>query len=208
VRLLLDTHIWIWSLADPSRLAPKVRASLGDPNHELWLSSISVWEVLVLLRKKRLRVADNAQQWVADALARAPLREAPITHAVAVESEIARRHPGDRGCASDRSPIPEGLAQSLIGDPERFCSPHSLADFCALSRHEECSLLHASNERIPHNKYIDLRSIPLLSCPPTSDRHAKSRACIEVPRLRSYQSSVDLLGSDPLAGERSTRRQL
>ena len=87
MRLLLDTHIWIWSLTDPSRLTPEIRASFCGIEHELWLSSISVWEVLVLVRKKRLRVAGSAQQWVADALARAPLREAPITHAVAMESE-------------------------------------------------------------------------------------------------------------------------
>ena len=103
MRLLLDTHIWIWSLTDPSRLAPQVRASLGDPDHELWLSSISVWEVLVLVRKKRLRVAGSAQQWVADALARAPLRAAPITHAVAMESErLSLDHwdPADRFIAA------------------------------------------------------------------------------------------------------------
>jgi PIN domain nuclease of toxin-antitoxin system len=99
VRLLLDTDIWIWSLTDPSRLAPEVRASLGDPDHDLWLSAISVWEVLVLFRKKRLRAVGSAQQWVADALARAPLREAPVTHAVARESErLALDHwdPADR----------------------------------------------------------------------------------------------------------------
>jgi PIN domain nuclease of toxin-antitoxin system len=103
VRLLLDTHIWIWSLTDPSRLAPKVRASFLDPAHELWLSSISVWEVLVLMRKERLRVTGSAQQWVADALTRAPLREAPITHAVALESQrlsLAHWDPADRFIAA------------------------------------------------------------------------------------------------------------
>jgi PIN domain nuclease of toxin-antitoxin system len=103
VRLLLDTHIWIWSLTDPSRLTPEVRASFDTPDHELWLSAISVWEVLVLVRKKRLRVAGGVQQWVTDALARAPLREAPISHAVAMESErlsISHWDPADRFIAA------------------------------------------------------------------------------------------------------------
>lgn len=103
MKLLLDTHIWIWSLADPNRLAPHVRASLGDPNHELWLSAISVWEALVLFRKKRLRAAESADIWVAAALARTPVREAPVTHAVAIESErLALNHwdPADRFIAA------------------------------------------------------------------------------------------------------------
>jgi PIN domain nuclease of toxin-antitoxin system len=88
VRLLLDTHIWIWSLTDPGRLAPHVVSALSDAEAELWLSAISVWEALVLIRKRRLRVAGtDGPTWVSEALKRAPLREAPITYAVALESE-------------------------------------------------------------------------------------------------------------------------
>lgn len=88
MRFVLDTHIWIWSLVDPSRLAPDVRATLGDAEHELWLSSISVWETLVLVRKGRLKVTgSDGRAWVADALGRAPLREVAVTHAIAAESE-------------------------------------------------------------------------------------------------------------------------
>ena len=32
MRLLLDTHIWIWSLTDPARIKPKVRAALVHRN--------------------------------------------------------------------------------------------------------------------------------------------------------------------------------
>jgi PIN domain nuclease of toxin-antitoxin system len=47
VRLLLDTHIWLGSQLEPDRLIPKVRSALEDPEAELWLSSISVWELLL-----------------------------------------------------------------------------------------------------------------------------------------------------------------
>ena len=56
MRLVLDTHIWIWSLTDPGQLTPKVALALEDRDNELWLSSISVWEFLVLVRKNRLRL--------------------------------------------------------------------------------------------------------------------------------------------------------
>jgi PIN domain nuclease of toxin-antitoxin system len=87
VKYLLDTHIWVWALIEPGRLSSDVRAVLADPDHELWLSSISVWEVLVLARKGRLRLIGDPQRWVDTALSRAPVREAPLTHEIARESE-------------------------------------------------------------------------------------------------------------------------
>lgn len=88
MRLLLDTHIWIWSLTDPKRLTPDVARALSDAEADLWLSAISVSEVLVLIRKNRLHLTGtDARTWVSEALRRAPLREAPVTHAVAIESE-------------------------------------------------------------------------------------------------------------------------
>ena len=41
MRLLLDTHIWIWSLAEPKRLSRRVQNELRDVNNELWLSPVS-----------------------------------------------------------------------------------------------------------------------------------------------------------------------
>ena len=88
MRLLLDTRNWIWSLTDPKRLAPQVAKALSDPKVELWLSAISVCELLVLIRKHRLYVTgSDGWTWVSEALRRAPLREAPVTHAVAMQRE-------------------------------------------------------------------------------------------------------------------------
>ncbi len=88
MRLLPGTHIWIWSLTDPARLKPKVRAALAHRNADLWLASISVWEALVLIRKGRLRVKDGGGSiWIGEAGKRSPLREAPLTHAIALASQ-------------------------------------------------------------------------------------------------------------------------
>jgi PIN domain nuclease of toxin-antitoxin system len=51
MRLLLDTHIWIWSLAEPKRLSRRVQNELRDVNNELWLSPVSTWEALLLHAK-------------------------------------------------------------------------------------------------------------------------------------------------------------
>ena len=34
VKLLLDTHIWIWSLLQPEKMVPRVRGALEDPANE------------------------------------------------------------------------------------------------------------------------------------------------------------------------------
>ena len=54
MRLLLDTHIWLWIAFEPSRLAPRVREILANPENELWLSPISVWELTLVTSDEKL----------------------------------------------------------------------------------------------------------------------------------------------------------
>ena len=99
MKLLLDTHIWLWSALDPRHLSRRVSLALEDPQNEVWLSSISVWEALVLARKKRLLLEPSPEQWMRKALRELPLKEAPLTHEVAVLSEtvkIGHADPADR----------------------------------------------------------------------------------------------------------------
>jgi PIN domain nuclease of toxin-antitoxin system len=103
VRLLLDTHIWIWSVAAPERLSRKVTSALTSPKAELWLSPISVWEVLILVEKGRIELDRPGERWVQDALSAAPLRDAPITREVAIESRrlrLGHQDPADRFIAA------------------------------------------------------------------------------------------------------------
>ena len=48
-KLLLDTHIWLWSTLEPQRLTRRVDKALRNPVNELWLSPVSVGELVVLL---------------------------------------------------------------------------------------------------------------------------------------------------------------
>jgi PIN domain nuclease of toxin-antitoxin system len=97
LRLLLDTHIWLWSFIEPQRLGPKTLKELKNPNNELWLSPVSTWEALTLHAKKRVYLAENIKEWVARNTA--PFLEAPLTHEIAVAAEflsLAHRDPADR----------------------------------------------------------------------------------------------------------------
>ena len=103
MRLLLDTHIWLWSLLEPGRLSRRVKRELADPASELWLSPISVWELSVMLRRGRVRLEHDFHEWVETALKRAPLREAPVTNDVAMATydiDLPHRDPADRFLAA------------------------------------------------------------------------------------------------------------
>lgn len=84
MNLLLDTHIWLWSLLDPTRLSARVRRALGDRDNELWLSPVSTWEVVLLAAKKRVVFDEGVDAWVTRARAAAPFHEAPLTHDIAL----------------------------------------------------------------------------------------------------------------------------
>jgi PIN domain nuclease of toxin-antitoxin system len=84
VKLLLDTHIWLWSTLEPQRLNRRVDKALTDPANELWLSPISVGELVVLLRKERLTLPTDIGAWVAKTIQDLQLTEAPLTVEVAL----------------------------------------------------------------------------------------------------------------------------
>jgi PIN domain nuclease of toxin-antitoxin system len=47
MRLLIDTHILIWTLEGSTKLSSKARDLLGDSTHEHWVSAASVWEIAI-----------------------------------------------------------------------------------------------------------------------------------------------------------------
>jgi PIN domain nuclease of toxin-antitoxin system len=104
MRLLLDTHVWIWSVTDPARLSKRAAKEVRATSNELWLSPISIWEASLLLETKRIRSKVSPRQWIEHALAHAPMIEAPLTHGVAIESRLVgvglHADPADRFIAA------------------------------------------------------------------------------------------------------------
>jgi PIN domain nuclease of toxin-antitoxin system len=97
--LLLDTHIWLWAMLEPQRLSPRLAEELESAGNELWLSPISVWELIMLHQKRRLLPEEKIETWIARAMRARPLKEAPVTFEVAREVgrvELPHRDPADR----------------------------------------------------------------------------------------------------------------
>lgn len=98
MKLLLDTHIWIWSRAEPARLKRRVARALEDSSNELWLSPLSVWELNLLAEKGRVLPGTSVEEWVRIAMETVPVREAPVTIEVALltrEVHLPHRDPVD-----------------------------------------------------------------------------------------------------------------
>jgi PIN domain nuclease of toxin-antitoxin system len=101
LKFLLDTHIWLWSLAEPQQLSRRVLQELKDQNNELWLSPVSTWEALLLHSNGRIQLQGNAQDWVTRATMH--LREAPLTHEIVVLAQqlpLPQQDPADRFLAA------------------------------------------------------------------------------------------------------------
>lgn len=85
VKLLLDTHVWLWYLLGSKQLTPSHRKLIDSADNELWLSPISLWEASILIEKGRVPLNESGDKWIERALSNLDLREAALTF------EIARR---------------------------------------------------------------------------------------------------------------------
>jgi len=124
LKLLLDTHIWLWSLGEPERLSRRVRHALQPGNNELWLSPVSTWEALALHAKGKIRLHVDLAAWVLSATART--REAPLTHEIALAAQQlawTHRDPADRFLAATA----QVLGLTLVTADERLLALKDIA---------------------------------------------------------------------------------
>ncbi|MGB7282663.1 MAG: type II toxin-antitoxin system VapC family toxin [Candidatus Acidiferrum sp.] len=99
MKLLLDTHIWIWNYTAPEKLTSEVAREIANPEHDRFLSPVSIWEIVVLLEKKRIELNQDFGEWFSQSQKDLNLLEAPLTWEVAHElrfTMLGYRDPGDR----------------------------------------------------------------------------------------------------------------
>ena len=99
MRLLLDTHIWIWSDVEAHKLSSEVARELASPENERYLSAASVWEAILLLEKKRVRLNGDFGEWFKRSKLDLGLIEVPLNWDIAQEIRytiLRYRDPGDR----------------------------------------------------------------------------------------------------------------
>ena len=81
--LLLDTHVWLWFLIGSARLSEAAKEAITHEDTSIWLSPLSVWELTVLVRKRRFEVDGDVQAFIDRAFAALPVRSASVDVAAA-----------------------------------------------------------------------------------------------------------------------------
>ncbi|MCP4683232.1 MAG: type II toxin-antitoxin system VapC family toxin [Desulfobacterales bacterium] len=105
MKLLLDTHVILWSAAEPERFPKNIAVELENESNELWFSPISVWEILLLAEKRRIILEGDRdhKMSIRKMLKNLPLREAVLNQEVAIQSRyvgLPHQDPADRFLAA------------------------------------------------------------------------------------------------------------
>jgi PIN domain nuclease of toxin-antitoxin system len=86
--IVLDTHTWLWWISSPGQLSPTAKKAIDRAMREgqINISSISAWEVAVLVKKGRLELTMHAEDWIARSEALPFLQFIPVDNHIAVRS--------------------------------------------------------------------------------------------------------------------------
>ncbi len=99
MRVLIDTHVFLWWVEGDRRLPAKARAALSDPDNECLFSLASVWELAIKAGLGKLRLALPVQRYVVEHVAANGFRllDIRLPHVGRVEA-LAKHHrdPFDR----------------------------------------------------------------------------------------------------------------
>jgi PIN domain nuclease of toxin-antitoxin system len=95
MRLLLDTHIWIWSYLEPHKLSSDVAREISNPEHDRYLSAVSMWEMITLLEKKRIQIKQDFGEWFERSKDDLDLLELPLNWQIAHEVRFTMLDHGD-----------------------------------------------------------------------------------------------------------------
>ena len=80
MRVLLDTHCWLWMHAQPERFSPAARALIEDTGTQLFFSAASAWEIAVKYALGRLPLPLPPAEYVPSRMERGDTAPLPVTH--------------------------------------------------------------------------------------------------------------------------------
>lgn len=111
MRILLDTHAFLWWTSDSPELTDNVRAIIADETTECWLSLASCWEMAIKISLGKLRLSAPLERFIPEQLAANGIRLLNIDfrHIGAVEDlPFHHRDPFDRLL------VAQALAEDLV----------------------------------------------------------------------------------------------
>ncbi|HEX9991233.1 MAG TPA: type II toxin-antitoxin system VapC family toxin [Chloroflexia bacterium] len=99
MRLLLDTHAFLWFVGKKTNLDSKSLEHINDPNNDIFLSIASVWEIAIKVRLGKLQVPQPFEPFITNQLRRNRINSLDITiaHTALIASmPLHHRDPFDR----------------------------------------------------------------------------------------------------------------
>lgn len=99
MKVLLDTHTFLWWITDDRRMSVRAAAIIEDGNNSLYLSTASAWEIIIKTQMGRLPLPGSPVHYIPQQMAINAIEPLPIalTHALAVyELPPLHRDPFDR----------------------------------------------------------------------------------------------------------------
>ncbi len=111
MRLLLDTHAFLWWIVDSERLSQAARQAIADEDNEAFVSAASAWEIATKHRIGRMPGAEALALDIAGAMAAQDFGELTITVADAARAGAL---PGPLRDPFDRMLIAQALSRDLV----------------------------------------------------------------------------------------------
>ena len=111
MRLLLDTHAFLWWIVDSERLSQAARQAIADEGNEAQISAASAWEIATKHRTGKMPEAEALTLDIAGAMASQGFDELPITVADAARAGAL---PGPLRDPFDRMLIAQALSRDLV----------------------------------------------------------------------------------------------
>ncbi|MBI4768669.1 MAG: type II toxin-antitoxin system VapC family toxin [Deltaproteobacteria bacterium] len=93
--ILLDTHVWIWWVSNPELLSSQADTLINKSmvERKIYISSISVWEVAMLVVKRRLQLTLDVKDWIRSCEALPFIQFIPVSNAIASEAVFLPEKP-------------------------------------------------------------------------------------------------------------------
>jgi PIN domain nuclease of toxin-antitoxin system len=118
VRILLDTHCWLWMLVAPDRFSETARRLIEDPASELLLSAASSWEIAIKYELGKLPLPEPPARYVPARMQASGITSLPVEHAHALHvAEL----PGHHRDPFDRLLVSQAILEKLVlltADPQ------------------------------------------------------------------------------------------
>jgi PIN domain nuclease of toxin-antitoxin system len=111
MKLLLDTHCWLWWFAQPERLSEEAIAHIVDESNELWFSVASIWEVGINVTLGKLPLPEPIDHYISSRMVLLGTKSLEVTASHALQATALPLHHQD---PFDRMLIAQAQLQDMV----------------------------------------------------------------------------------------------